>query len=66
MKQYIKIAVIILIMSIAAVGCGVIEKDNTIGKVIDGKEVMAKVNDEYVLKSDFEDFSFLHRYKINH
>ena len=55
MKQYIKIAVIILIMSIAAVGCGVIEKDNTIGKVIDGKEVMAKVNDEYVLKSDFED-----------
>lgn len=55
MKRHIKILGLLLIMALATVGCGVIEKDVTEGKTIDGKQVMAKVNDEYVLKGDFEE-----------
>ena len=29
-------------------------KDETVGKIIDGKEVMAKINDEFILKSDYD------------
>ena len=35
-------------------GCQNIEKVDTQGKIVDGKEVIAKVNDEYILKSDYD------------
>jgi len=45
----------LMIFTIAALGgCGLIEKDTTVGKVIDGQEVVAVVNDEHVLKEDYE------------
>ncbi|HHW01919.1 MAG TPA: peptidylprolyl isomerase [Thermoanaerobacterales bacterium] len=35
-------------------GCGIIQKDTTEGRIIDGKEVIAVVNGENILKSDFD------------
>ncbi|MDD4569391.1 MAG: peptidylprolyl isomerase [Tepidanaerobacteraceae bacterium] len=49
-----KVLSLLLIAIIALAGCGIIEKDETEGKVIDGKEVMAKVNDKMILKSDYD------------
>ena len=46
------VSVLLITMLIAAVGCQNAEK--TEGKIIDGKEVIAKVNDEYILKADFD------------
>lgn len=47
---------IFLVISIAITlgGCGLVEKDTTVGKVIDGQDVMASVNGDYVLKADYE------------
>lgn len=52
--RYIKTIGLLLVIALAIVGCGVVEKTSAEGKVIDGQEVMAKVNDEYVLKSEFQ------------
>lgn len=44
----------VITILIAGTGCNLVEKKESTGKVIDGKEVVAKVNDEYILKSDFD------------
>ncbi|WP_422448452.1 peptidylprolyl isomerase [Thermoanaerobacterium sp. DL9XJH110] len=36
-------------------GCGIIQKTAGEGRIIDDKEVVASVNGEYILKSDFEE-----------
>lgn len=53
MKLY-KAVGLLLVMLIAATGCGIIQKDTTEGKVIDGKEVIAIVNENQILKEDFD------------
>ncbi|WP_213974880.1 peptidylprolyl isomerase [Tepidanaerobacter acetatoxydans] len=50
----IKISILLLICAIAMAGCQNVEKVETQGKIIDGKEVIAKVNDELILKSDYD------------
>jgi foldase protein PrsA len=50
----IKVLMVLLILVIAMTGCQNIEKVETQGKIIDDKEVIAKVNDEYILKTDYD------------
>ncbi|HHV17332.1 MAG TPA: peptidylprolyl isomerase [Thermoanaerobacterales bacterium] len=50
----IKNLILLLVLVIAMTGCQNIEKVDTQGKIVDGKEVIAKVNDEYILKSDYD------------
>jgi foldase protein PrsA len=54
MNLKFKIAVILTAFILIISGCGLIQKESTEGKVIDGKDVVASVNEEYVLKSDFD------------
>ncbi len=50
-----KLILIILILAIAMMGCQNIEKVETPeGKSVDGIEVIGRVNDEYILKSDYD------------
>jgi len=44
---------LMLVFVIAMTGCGIIQKETTEGKIIDGKEVIAVVNDYQILKEDF-------------
>lgn len=55
MNIKVKLVCLILALMVTVSACGIIEKKEPEGKVIDGKEVVAKVNDKYILKSDFED-----------
>lgn len=51
----LSVSVLLLILIIAMTGCQNIEKvEPKEGKIIDGQEVIAKVNDELILKSDFD------------
>ncbi len=50
----IKNLILLLVLVIAMTGCQNIEKVDTQGKIVDGKEVIAKVNDEYILESDYD------------
>ena len=43
---------LLLVLIMAMTGCKNTEKVE--GKIVDGKEVIAKVNDEYILKSDYD------------
>jgi foldase protein PrsA len=54
MNLKFKIVVILAAFILIVSGCGLIEKDSTEGKVIDGKDVVASVNEEHVSKSDFD------------
>lgn len=55
MKNTVKTLVILFICAAFFIaGCQNVEKVEKQGKVIDGKEVIAKVNDEYILKSDYD------------
>lgn len=54
MKTF-KVSILLLILLLVMTGCQNIGKVETQGgKTIDGKEAMAKVNDELVLKSDYD------------
>jgi len=44
---------LLLIFTLAITGCGIIQKNTTEGRIIDGKEVIAIVNDDQILKEDF-------------
>lgn len=50
-----KLICFILALMVMVSACGIIEKEDVVGKIVDGKEVVAKINGEYILKSDFED-----------
>lgn len=51
----IKVLILLLTLIIAMTGCQNIEKVETPeGKTIDGQDVIAKVNDELILKSDYD------------
>ncbi len=54
MNLKFKTVIILATLALIVSGCGLIEKDSTEGKVIDGKNVVACVNEEHVLKSDFD------------
>lgn len=54
MKLKIKALGLAMAILIGISGCGILQKDTTEGKVIDGKEVIAVVNGENILKSDFD------------
>ncbi|RKL62529.1 peptidylprolyl isomerase [Thermoanaerobacteraceae bacterium SP2] len=54
MKLKMKAIGLAVAIIIGISGCGIIQKDTTEGKVIDGKEVIAVVNGENILKSDFD------------
>ncbi|HHY03729.1 MAG TPA: peptidylprolyl isomerase [Thermoanaerobacterales bacterium] len=54
MKHYFRLLAFITLISLAIAGCGLVEKQAPKAKVIDGKEVVAVVNEDYVLKSDFD------------
>lgn len=54
MNIKVKLICFMLALMVALSACGVVKKEESAGKVVDGKEVVAKVNDEYILKSDFE------------
>lgn len=55
MKNTVKTLVILFMCTAFFIsGCQNVEKVEKQGKVIDGKEVIAKVNDEYILKSDYD------------
>lgn len=55
MKNTIKTLVILFMCAAFFIsGCQNVEKVEKQGKIIDGKEVIAKVNDEYILKSDYD------------
>lgn len=54
MKLSIKALCLAMAILIGISGCGIIQKDTTEGKIIDGKEVIAVVNGENILKSDFD------------
>lgn len=54
MKVKIRAIGLAMAILIAISGCGVIQKDTTEGKMINGKEVIAVVNGENILKSDFD------------
>lgn len=51
-----KIISIFLVLFIVGAlgGCGLVEKTVTVGKTIDGQEVVAVVNGDFVLKADYE------------
>jgi len=54
MKVKIRAIGLVMAILIGISGCGIIQKDTTEGKMIDGKEVIAVVNGENILKSDFD------------
>lgn len=54
MSPKIRIVAMLFAFIMFVTGCSLIEKETIEGKVIDGKEVIATVNDEHILKSDFE------------
>ncbi len=55
MKNTVKTLVVLFMCAAFFIaGCQNVEKVEKQGKVIDGKEVIAKVNDEYILKSDYD------------
>lgn len=54
MKLNVKAIGLIVAIFFGISGCGLIQKDTTEGKIIDGKQVVAMVNGEKILKSDFD------------
>ncbi|MDI3481209.1 MAG: foldase protein PrsA [Tepidanaerobacteraceae bacterium] len=54
MNFKIKVISFAVAVLIGISGCGIIQKETTEGKIIDGKEVIAVVNGEKILKSDFD------------
>lgn len=53
MKTNLKLICLFILVAMLTSACAIIEKEVVEGKEIDGKQVMAVVNGDYVLKSDY-------------